>query len=493
MTPQQTDQPSPEFKELVQRVLDKESSLEDVAILNRTLPQSPEALRYFVKMRMIHSHLLDLMGGDSSQLVSFHDAADTDSCADAQGQALASLSDSRAQSRSWIKKVAIASAALILFSLIAPGIYRKILSKNAYQIVAIYNTSEFERGDWVTTQQSYHLTEGSIQLNSPDGNHLTIQAPAKFAIDSQQKITLTEGRIWAELDGPPLEIHTPQGLVQDLGTIFGIDQSSQKITRIDVLDGKIQLTSPSKKSTTVAKGNALISESGQWPPVETYADASLYSSNLHKAIGIAFSDNTTDTNRIISERPMSTRWTVAGSSRGKASLNHSPVSINWVSGALISESLADSVTAALFRTHLYGGRWKSADQNMAKSLGFIGEMDGGIVIRIENLRIWLDQIGATGYRIEALRNSGVPNVQFLPISAHLPGDVSALETQTTTPADILSPNYPEPADNHPGGRSITAFESTFSSDTLILHVPAGIRRDLLNRSNISAVRIIPRF
>ncbi|MGJ8672891.1 FecR family protein [Rubritalea sp.] len=483
-------QPTQEFTELVQRVLDKESSLEDVAELNRILPQDPQALQYFVKMRMLHSRLVDQFSTHSSGLTAIHQA--TKSSSSHSPTEKLSVPFTSRFSRPVVKKVALAAAALVLLSFLVPTLYRSAVAEDAYQVVATQNTSEFQRGSWMTTHRTYRLTEGSIQINSPDHNSLTIQAPAKFTINSHQEITLKQGKVWAELDGKPLDIHTPQGLVQDLGTTFGIDQSSPKSTRVDVFDGAIQLSLSHTRHKKAGKGQALIIDAHQWPPKKVNADASLYTSKLRQPVGIAFSDNYLDNKSILAEQPMSTCWTVADTISGSTPLDQSPITVKWFCGyKLFPEGNAVSAEAALFRTHLLCGSQNEIDPSTAKALGFSGDPEIGIIIRIENIKPWLEKIGATGYRLQALRNTGLPNVHFLPLSVRASEGSPAIEVQETDRSELLSSSYPQPADGTVGSRSITNFQTIFTSDSLTLTSPT--QKSGNDRANISAVRIIPVF
>ncbi|WP_411827472.1 hypothetical protein [Luteolibacter sp. AS25] len=473
-----------EFTELVQRVLDKEPTLEDLAALNRILPQDPKALRYFVKMSMLNNSTMDRLGAEELENSTIPEASST------TRKPVADLL-SKLFSNSWVRRVALAAAAVALSLLLVPGIYHRITSTDVYRVVATSETSEYERGSWIKTYRAYQLEKGSIQIDSPDGNQLTIQGPAAFSLGASNQFTITKGKVWANLDGPPLDLQTRHGLVRDMGTRFGIDQSSAERTRMDVLEGEIQLTSTSGETATAAKGRALISKSGKWPPEETGADASLYTTNHQQAIGIVFSDSWSDIRRIASERPMDTRWTVGEAYKGRKFLDQSPVAITWSAGKTLGTyGQSGSAVAALFHTHL-GGRRGERELDDALALGFTDVEGSGINLKIENLDSWLGQIGAKGYRVEVLRNSAMRNFRFAPIAASISEGSAPLEVVETMPGDILSPNYPESAGRNPGGRAITCFRSVFTSRTLFLTAPVTGERRSLDRANISAVRIVP--
>ena len=59
---EQPSRPDPDIVDLVDRVLDREASLDDIARLNALLPQDPKVLRYFVEMRMMHDRLERMHG-----------------------------------------------------------------------------------------------------------------------------------------------------------------------------------------------------------------------------------------------------------------------------------------------------------------------------------------------------------------------------------------------------------------------------------------------
>lgn len=488
-----TYQPSSELIELVQRVLDKEASLEDIALLNNIIPTDPGARRYFVKMRMLHSSLMDHYGQTATNVISLKQAARKSTSSYSVKSTGADPEASARKRRNYL----IAAAAMLLLSLAGTLTYQMLAPKDAFQVAACMgaeNNKHFSSGTWLQTGQQYEVKSGLLELHSDDGNKLTIEGPAKFTIKDLHTLQLTSGKIWAELDGPSIDIRTKQGIVRDIGTTFGIDHSNTKVTRVDVFDGKVQVTDkgPDKKQTEAEAGVGLIAAEDIWPPEKTTADASLYVTGLRRPVGVAFVNDLLDRDAITSSIILDTQWTPINHQTGSVYPAGTNIEVRWAGSSLASEGGHESNLSKVYHTHLLGWPWTDQIIKKAKDLELPDNSNTGIVMQFRGMAEWLKETNAKGYRVEVLRNSGVENPTLLPVSLYAGDNTKDLvETLDSGMTESFSADYPDKGTS-PGVRQHQIFSPVLTQDIFTLTVPGQGSSHKL-RSNISAVRIIPVF
>ncbi|GAA5494465.1 hypothetical protein Rhal01_00626 [Rubritalea halochordaticola] len=487
-------EPSPELIELVQRVLDKEASLDDIAHLNHIIPSDPEARRYFVKMRMLHSSLMDHYGQTSSNIISLKEAAKKSTSSQTVTPAIADTGTHKPRSKRYL----LAAAAVLLFSLAGTLVYQSFAPKDAYQVVAILgaeNKEHFTTDSWLKTKEQYEVKTGLVELHSADGNKITIQGPAKFTIEDLKTIQLNSGKAWAVLDGPSIDIKTTQGIVRDIGTTFGIDHSNTKVTRIDVFDGKVQVTdkSTANKQAEAEAGVALIAVSESWPPDRTEADASLYITGLRRAVGFSFVNKPEDISAITSSLPLDTQWTPLIDHVGTAYPGGTNLEIRWAGSSITSTGGNQSNLSKIYHTHLLGWPWSDNTIEKATDLQLPENGHTGIVLQIRNISKWLAETNAIGYKVEILRNTGVRKATLRPVSLYSGSTTTNLvETLDPMHEKLLSADYPDQG-NSVGFRVHQTFSDTLTEDVVTITVPGQPLQSNTIRSNISAVRLIPVF
>jgi len=89
--------------------------------------------------------------------------------------------------------------------------------------------------------ESHSLQAGTVQLVTPLGTQIVIEAPALFYFESAQRLQLKHGRLAADV---PPEAHgftvvTPTGQAIDLGTKFGVDMPEAGEAEIHVFQGEV--------------------------------------------------------------------------------------------------------------------------------------------------------------------------------------------------------------------------------------------------------------
>jgi len=281
---QPSPQPDPEFVDLIQRVLDGEASDHDVAHLNERLPRDPAALQYLVEMRMLHGALEDQWDTKAGGL-----SAIDNRIVDFPGnpKAAASAQSHPATKLPW-QKILTGIAAVLVISL---GILAVNHRLPAFEVVARAG-SELSgvpnEGDWIRKGGRIALEneESFVELRSSDGNTLTFQGPGVMKIHNRRILTLNSGRLWADLDGEAIQIQVPYGVVTDIGTKFGIDQSSPSVTRIDVIGGEIQFShaQDSAQAFYAVAGESLVISEREGIPKRGNANLTLYRAGLLQSL-----------------------------------------------------------------------------------------------------------------------------------------------------------------------------------------------------------------
>lgn len=497
LNPENQPEPAPEFIELVQRVLDHEASLDDIARLNAILPRDPVALRYFVKMRMLHSAMEDHFGTTSKALDSIEGRVI--GFPDGDSETAPSEAARTRRGRSW-RRWAAAAAVVLLSSLVAFWGGRRLIAPPAFEIVARYSTGSSvvpASGTWLKNGQRLSIVQGAVEFRSVDGNSLTLEGPGELTIHDPRRLTLNSGKLWTVINGETIHIQTPQGEVTDLGTTFGIDQSSGDVTRVDVFDGSVRLADPSDPTRHVeaSTGQGILRRQSQWPPEQCPADASLYTARLRGPVGIAFVRDPDEASLIGSALPFNARWTPVSSVAGKTQPSGAAFEVAWAGSSFFSTGSQRSPEGALFRTHLCGNSWagQSADRHAEAAVLDLPTGPYGIVIQLRGMTNWLAGIGAKSYRVTLLRNSAVAEVEFLPVTAHAgpPSEETYLMTHQLWEADYHPANFPDAADGT-GARAIGIFRKPFTADLLTLSLAVeepGDRR----RTNVSALIVTPQF
>ncbi len=496
--------PERDFIDLVERVLNHEASLDDIAHLNAVLPQDPSALRYFVEMRMLHDSLEDRMGAASRELDSIEGRLIE---FPVRPRAHAVVGSIPAKTGWTWRRWAAAAVVLLAAGGAFWGGYR-LLHPPAFEVVARNGTGFSAvppQGEWIREGQRLKLTHGAVELRSADGNSLTFEGPGELTVHNRERLILGSGLLWAELEGGPLRIRVPRGEITDLGTTFGIDQSSGTSTRIDVFDGGVRFSDSADTTHSVEakKGESLISSGSDWTPERGKADAARYTSGIRRPLGFSFAADDSEAARIRSSLAFGARWTTVTTPAGAAEMHNSPVHVAWAGSHLFSTGASGSPEAAVLHTHHCGFPWQKdfhTRSGEARALG-LPDSGGGIVLRFSNLASWLDQIGARGYRVMLYRNTGpgedfdwtpvAESSWFQPVSAYSedPSPATLLGKMTCQPEDHRPADFPDGTGGK-GYRAAHGSEETFAVDVLTLTVPV---LEHPARSNIAAVVLHPVF
>lgn len=88
----------------------------------------------------------------------------------------------------------------------------------------------------------YQLVRGRAQLRFEDGAMVVVEAPARFALDSTNGMTLSDGRLVAYCDvrARGFVVQTPHAEFVDLGTEFGVHVVPGMGSQIHVFEGEVR-------------------------------------------------------------------------------------------------------------------------------------------------------------------------------------------------------------------------------------------------------------
>jgi ferric-dicitrate binding protein FerR (iron transport regulator) len=113
------------------------------------------------------------------------------------------------------------------------------------------------------------LKSGTVELQFSSGVRGILQGPAEVTLQRENLLDLTQGTAWFEV--PPnaigLQVRTPNTVLTDLGTEFGIVSMPKLLDEAHVFTGSVEVMSRHghKESTVLHAGNARAADSiGRW-------------------------------------------------------------------------------------------------------------------------------------------------------------------------------------------------------------------------------------
>ena len=102
------------------------------------------------------------------------------------------------------------------------------------------------------------LTQGSFELVLRDGTRGVVEAPAKFQLRDEKELDLSYGTVWVRVsdEGKGFRVKTPEFLVTDLGTRFGVRSLQNAADEVHVFSGSVEVSTPSGTKETLVGGEA---------------------------------------------------------------------------------------------------------------------------------------------------------------------------------------------------------------------------------------------
>ncbi|MGB0371193.1 MAG: DNRLRE domain-containing protein [Opitutales bacterium] len=112
-------------------------------------------------------------------------------------------------------------------------------------------------GKRIQLGNSYDLSQGYVTLGlmhqSRPAGTIRIDGPSKFSISQAGKIHFVSGTLFADIDAPPgaFEVQTPDMIIRDIGTIFGVRTSFSGQTEVHVYEGETVIESTEREGSAV--------------------------------------------------------------------------------------------------------------------------------------------------------------------------------------------------------------------------------------------------
>jgi ferric-dicitrate binding protein FerR (iron transport regulator) len=135
------------------------------------------------------------------------------------------------------------------------------------------NSEEDSSANTLSEGSIVNLTHGSFELVLQHGTRGVVVAPAKFQLHNEMELDLTYGTVWVHVShkGEGFKVKTPEFLVTDLGTKFGVESTTDAADEVHVFSGTVEVSVPSGIEERLKGGQArrLVSGKLQSIPVET--------------------------------------------------------------------------------------------------------------------------------------------------------------------------------------------------------------------------------
>ncbi|MEW4564451.1 LamG-like jellyroll fold domain-containing protein [Bremerella sp. JC770] len=226
----------------IQDYLEDRATAEQVAQLNECLRNDPEARRLFREVANLDSALMtttveldqEISAISSSGISARSETRMTASSSESEMKPVASEARSR---HAWLSAVLVIAASLLL----AVALSTWFAEESEFAIVEYAAGSQGLTAGMALGAESHSLKAGTVQLITPRGARIVIEAPALFSFESDQRLQLKYGRLAADI---PKQAHgftviTPTGKAIDLGTKFGVDMPKAGEAEIHVFEGEV--------------------------------------------------------------------------------------------------------------------------------------------------------------------------------------------------------------------------------------------------------------
>ena len=103
-------------------------------------------------------------------------------------------------------------------------------------------------GEWaVTAGSSVQVWSGTVKLRLESGAAMVMQGPASASFPELDKPVLNDGWLWIDSgeSGEPFEVSTPELLVRDIGTRFGVRVPEKGSAEVHLIEGKVEVLAKS--------------------------------------------------------------------------------------------------------------------------------------------------------------------------------------------------------------------------------------------------------
>jgi hypothetical protein len=174
--------------------------------------------------------------------------------------------------RAWCGSAAMAvliGASLIVFLSRAPGLlplFRPPTAtstdflatlKNAAGVTWVGKTNEVFVGDQFAAER-LQIASGAVQLDFKRGARVIVEGPAELQLVSDNEAFLHYGKVTAHVpkEAHGFKITSPRLAVIDLGTEFGLSNTSNGVPEVHVFSGAVEMARPEKAPEQMVEGEA---------------------------------------------------------------------------------------------------------------------------------------------------------------------------------------------------------------------------------------------
>jgi len=87
------------------------------------------------------------------------------------------------------------------------------------------------------------VSTGTVSLEIEDGPRLIVQGPALVRFPTLESPVVEKGWLWVDSrGGKRMEIQTPQGVLRNIGTRFGVRVKDKELAELHLIDGSVEVT-----------------------------------------------------------------------------------------------------------------------------------------------------------------------------------------------------------------------------------------------------------
>ena len=129
----------------------------------------------------------------------------------------------------------------------------------------------------------YFLASGAAKLKYTNGAEFLVQAPARFSLHNEKRVTLNSGvvSLYIPPDATGFRIDTPFGSVIDHGTRIGVAADSESGLELHVFEGKAELVAPGASIGKMLRANEAATIANETQTVTSVkADQSYFARSL---------------------------------------------------------------------------------------------------------------------------------------------------------------------------------------------------------------------
>ncbi|TWT34135.1 CBM96 family carbohydrate-binding protein [Blastopirellula retiformator] len=265
-----------EFRELCDTSIENRATPEQLARLEKLFLESPELRREFVEMTHLHACLTSVGrdGGWSQTLAAAKEQADVHR---GQRAARSPIFAGPAALGGWAAALALGVMFFFLF------VGKDAAPPEAFATIASTPVTRWEWASLPTVDQSrvaagrVLLAEGMSTFEFDNGAVIELEGPADFELIDAMHCRLYYGKIVARMSRPELKgfsIDTPDAVLVDQGTSFGVDVSPHGEAMLQVFEGLVDVKHNLSGEQVSVRGQNAVSISGdQLSQVFDLADA----------------------------------------------------------------------------------------------------------------------------------------------------------------------------------------------------------------------------